>query len=65
MPYYKKKTLLKHSTKTATWINACKELSIYVCKELSTTPIGKWFFKQAIYVRYLLVKLSKFAQTST
>ena len=35
-----------------------------VCKELDITSIGKLFFKQAIYIRYVIAKLSKFVQIS-
>ena len=53
----KGKTLSKNSTETETWKVAPGPFS--VCKELSTTSIGKWFFlKEATYIRYVLAKLS-------
>ena len=59
----KEKTLLKYFTKTATW----KLVLLLLClQRIKHNPYWKMeFLKQTTYVRYVLVKLSKFAQTST
>ena len=63
----KEKAFSKNSTKTATWKLVPRPSC--VCKELSSTSIGKWNFwsKQLTwdYMRYVLAKLSKFVQIST
>ena len=59
----KEKILLKYSTKTATW----KLVLVLLCLErIKHNPYWKMkFLKQTTYVRDVLVRLSKFAQTST
>ena len=58
MLYYKRKNFIKKL-----YQNCCLKTSsrlFFVCKELSTTSIGK----QATYIGYVIAKLSKSAQIS-
>ena len=64
MSDYKRKNLIKKFYKNCDLKTNFRLFC--VCKELSTTSIGKMkFLKQGTYIRYVLEKLSKFLQIIT
>ena len=57
----KEKSLSKNYTRTKTWKLVADPFSVW--NEVSTASIGKMkFLNQATYIRYAIVKLSKFIQ---
>ena len=62
LSHYKRKHFIKKFCKNCRLKTSSRPFC--VCKELSTTSIGKWNLKKATYIRYVIAKLSKFSQVS-